>query len=108
MIPEGFNKKGWMTFHNMLTFKEQVRDQVNNTSRYHHRAETLDTKRRTYADIISPVDSSSYESDSSKPSIASNISTPNNKANWSYKTDVEDQFDWEKMIVLTHRYFHYD
>lgn len=56
MIPEGLEKKGWMTFHNMLTFKEQInpmaKDQ-NINNRQYSRIDASAAKCRSYANVVS-------------------------------------------------------
>lgn len=104
MILERLEKNGWMMFHNMLMFREQMKkvDKTQQASRDHRKqVETFTVKSRLYVDALSSSEKYSDDSETSEPSIPTSDTSLENKDIWFYKTDKEDHFNWEKMIILT-------
>lgn len=84
-------------------------DKTQQASRDHRKqVETFTVKSRLYVDALSSSEKYSDDSETSEPSIPTSDTSLENKDIWFYKTDKEDHFNWEKMIILTWRCFHDD
>lgn len=114
-IPEGYDGKGWMKFHNMLTFRDitmerrTVERKLLETSKENLRNKTENLKEArnlSYADILKSRGDKAYSTE--KSSTTSITEAETSGAAIIREVQMEETFNWDKLIVLSRRCFHDD